>query len=496
MTPRAARTHGHVVPLLAKRRFTVSATDSDILTDEQELLLQTCDRDTEDDKDVGWYSRWRRHLRLLILGYLSFVFLKLSPNMFNTILSQILEGILCRQYHGATDPTLDPRCKDEDVQGELSIILGMKATFELLPTVIFSIPYGLAADVYGRKPVLILATLGCVLYGLAGLVICWLPTIFPLRLLWAAIIGGGPLVPVMMIYAMASDVVPESRRSGVFVVLSTGLVAGTLISGPAIYCLISSGEWPAIFISLGCQVLGLITTFFIPETLTLKNDQPNIGSARGQTSLTHKIRTRSQEFLLFIDVGEDIGSIIAKQYAAKRFHLSWPEAGVITSIKSFTQLGLCLVALPFAQKAMRRCHVPAITQDVWIARACVVVLVIAYCMAGFTDNQVMFVTAIILSAVNFCLNPALRSLLLTMAHGVGAGAVLSAVEVLNAIAAVVSGPVMAAGFRLGMDWGGKWLGLHWFIAMLILLPGAMIVVFMRFDNIRQREETPEVDEEA
>jgi hypothetical protein len=27
-----------------------------------------------------------------------------------------------------------------------------------------------------------------------------------------SIIGGGPLVPVMMVYAMASDAVPESRR--------------------------------------------------------------------------------------------------------------------------------------------------------------------------------------------------------------------------------------------------------------------------------------------
>ncbi|CAF3640490.1 unnamed protein product [Fusarium graminearum] len=454
MAPRAAHTHGHAIPLGAKRRFPMSATSSVIDVDEQELLLQPEERDDEDDtKAADEYSPWRHHFRLLLLGYLSFIFLKLSPNMFNTLLSQILEGILCRQYHGTSDPTSDPRCKDEDVQGELSIILSMKATFELLPTVIFSIPYGLAADVYGRKPVLIIATLGCVLYGLAGLVIC-------------------------------------------------------------------SGEWPAIFISLGFQVLGLITTFFIPETLALKNEQPKAGNVRGQTTFTHKIRNGSRDLLaksfkslrdifwsdstitlficslLFIDVGEDIGSIITKQYAAKRFHLSWPEAGVITSVKSFTQLGLCLIALPFAQRVMRRSNVPAITQDVWIARTCVVVLVIAYCLAGFADNLIVFVTAIVLSAVNFCLNPALRSLLLTMAHSAGAGAVLSAVEVLNAIAAVVSGPVMAAGFRLGMEWGGKWLGLHWFIAMLILLPGALIVVCMRFNNVGRRQDTPEDIEEA
>ncbi|KAF9766558.1 hypothetical protein IL306_001021 [Fusarium sp. DS 682] len=145
---------------------------------------------------------------------------------------------------------------------------------------------------------------------------------------------------------------------------------------------------------------------------------------------------------------------------------------------------------------MRQSQIPAITQDVLIARSCVVVLVIAYFMAGFAETLVIFVTAIVLSAVNFCLNPALRSLLLTMAHSAGAGAVLSAVEVLNAIAAVVSGPVMAAGFRLGMEWGGKWLGLHWFIAMLILLPGAMIVICMRFDNVGRTQDNDEEVEEA
>lgn len=153
----------------------------------------------------------------------------------------------------------------------------------------------------------------------------------------------GHLFTIMVIYANSDP------RSGVFVVMSTGLVVGTLLSGPAIYYLISSGEWPAIFMSLGFQVLGLITTVFIPETLSLKNGQSDTSSLRGQTSFTYKIRTGSQELLtksfkslrdifwsdstvtlfifslLFIDVGEDIGSIITKQYAAKRFSLTWPE---------------------------------------------------------------------------------------------------------------------------------------------------------------------------
>jgi hypothetical protein len=313
-----------------------------------------------------------------------------------------------------------------------------------------------------------------------------------------------------MIYAMASDVVPESRRSGVFIVLSTGLVFGTLLSGPATYYLMPKGEWNAIYISVWFQVLGVIITCFLPETLTNRKEQSGTNTPRGRHSTTSTLRSKSQELLvklftslrqifssdttvtlfvvslLFIDVGEDIASIITKQYAAKRFQLTWPEAGVITSMKSIAQLVLCLVVLPFAQKLMRQHRVSAIRQDARIARICLIILLIAYFMAGLADNLVVFITAIVMSAVNFCLNPALRSLLLTMAHNAGAGTVLSAVEALNAMSAVVAGPLMAEGFRLGISWGGKWIGLHWFLAMLILLPGAVIVTCIRFDDFERR----------
>ncbi|KPA38350.1 mfs transporter [Fusarium langsethiae] len=506
--------HGYSTAVGAKHRFNASEESLEIFVEEHEFLLQRQDEDTEEDREVEDHSPLRQHFTLLGLGYLSLVCLKLYPGMFNTILSQILESILCRQYHDTSDPSLDPRCKDETVQGELSMLLSMRATFELLPTVVFSIPYGIAADMYGRKPVIILATMGCVLYGILNLVICWYPGIFPLHLFWAVpivyIVGGGPLVPVMMIYAMASDVVPESRRSGVFIVLSTGLVFGTLLSGPATYYLMPKGEWNAIYISVWFQVLGVIITCFLPETLTTRKEQSDTNTPRGRHSTTSTLRSKSQELLvklftslrqifssdttvtlfvvslLFIDVGEDIASIITKQYAAKRFQLTWPEAGVITSMKSIAQLVLCLVVLPFAQKLMRQHRVSAIRQDARIARTCLIILLIAYFMAGLADSLVVFITAIVMSAVNFCLNPALRSLLLTMAHNAGAGTVLSAVEALNAMSAVVAGPLMAEGFRLGISWGGKWIGLHWFLAMLILLPGAVIVICIRFDDFERR----------
>ncbi|KAJ4027758.1 hypothetical protein NW752_000003 [Fusarium irregulare] len=165
-------------------------------------------------------------------------------------------------------------------------------------------------------------------------------------------------------------------------------------------------------------------------------------------------------------------------------------------MKSIVQLILCLVVLPFAQRVMRRLGVPATRQDARIARTCLLILLIAYLMAGLADSLMVFATAIVMSAVNFCLNPALRSLLLTIANDAGAGIVLAAVEAMNALSAVVAGPLMAEGFRLGISWGGKWIGLHWFLAMIILFPGAVIVACLQFDEIERRRKLRNMEEEA
>lgn len=161
--------HGSSSSVGVKHRFNTSDGG---LEEDRELLLRPEVEDTEEEMDVGEYGASREHFTLLGLGYPSFVCLKLYPGIFNTTLSQILESIICRQDHDTGGSSMDLRCKDETVQGELSMSLSMRATSELIPTVVFSVPYGIAADIYSRKPAVILTTLGCVLYGLLNFVMC------------------------------------------------------------------------------------------------------------------------------------------------------------------------------------------------------------------------------------------------------------------------------------------------------------------------------------
>lgn len=94
-------------------------------------------------------------------------------NLYNTAADQIAEGIICHNIHGhIADPMNDPRCKAEAVQSELSLLNGFQNTFELIPSVLCVLPYGMAADKYGRKKLFILNNMGGILQFLAAYTIC------------------------------------------------------------------------------------------------------------------------------------------------------------------------------------------------------------------------------------------------------------------------------------------------------------------------------------
>lgn len=87
--------------------------------------------------------------------------------------TQIEEEILCRNlFPDVASSISDPRCKENNVQSELSMLQGLEVTFTLLPGLLMAIPYGIIADRYGRKFVLGLALLGIILTEGCNIMIC------------------------------------------------------------------------------------------------------------------------------------------------------------------------------------------------------------------------------------------------------------------------------------------------------------------------------------
>lgn len=81
---------------------------------------------------------------------------------------------------------------------------------------LFSLPWGYFADVYGRRPTLFLVGLGFWLRSIYIQIICYFGLVVPLKLVWVSslhtLIGGSSSVAAAMIYTVISDVTPEAGR--------------------------------------------------------------------------------------------------------------------------------------------------------------------------------------------------------------------------------------------------------------------------------------------
>lgn len=140
---------------------------------EDSPLLQQ-DHGPQQPDDAIEQERARLRPRAIILSLAVIFLAELAVNVGVPAMNAVLEAIICGQMHpevaSGTDPsgrlstlpadTADSVCKSADVQSYLATIRGWQATFEAIPNILCAIPYGILADRWGRKPVLILSALG------------------------------------------------------------------------------------------------------------------------------------------------------------------------------------------------------------------------------------------------------------------------------------------------------------------------------------------------
>ncbi|KGQ06446.1 Major facilitator superfamily domain-containing protein 10 [Beauveria bassiana D1-5] len=452
----------------------------------------------------------RTFWRAVLLSYAMLFCSQLYASSFNTVLYETLEGLLCRDmYDDVGDPLADPRCKGEAVQSELSLLTSIEASFEMFPPMLCGIVYGLIADVYGRRPILILSTFGAVLYGALDIAICWFHDYVHIKFFWAVPIvyffTGGGLVAASINYTVVADVSTKSQRSAIFLATTSAFLLGAFFGAYLAAALLPLGHYFAMCAILSVQILGLCASCFVPETITIgEKPQDSVNDAMPfREKLSAKIaqlRVQSLASLrdifwggntkltlllmstLFTGVGKHLVSSVMKQYAVKRYELSWANAGIILSYANLVRLALCFAGIPLLVIALRKAKVLPIIQDAWISRVSVLVAVTCSCLAGAAPDVGVFTVSVILYAFSSCLEPTVRSLVVAMGRDAGTGSIISALEVLTAVSIAIAGPVIAATFRLGMRLGGGWIGLPMYIGGGIMVPGALILLFMRFDE--------------
>ncbi|ATY61235.1 MFS transporter [Cordyceps militaris] len=437
---------------------------------------------------------WRLYAAARCVAVLSLV-------QFATVISatptfEIMEGIICHSMHpDIVDPRNDAACKDTDVQSKLSLLQGWIMPFALIPGLVTAVPYGAMADKYGRRLAIEMS-------------IFWFSDVIPLDLIClaglATLIGGGPMVISAMIFAMIGDICTPEQRTVAFFYLGSSVTVVELISGPLTYLLMNRGAWFCLFIGFAGLCLSLASSLLLPESRGANtgasyrplNDEPDSGQQAGNgpwnylanlpkvisnlpkviasyTIAARNLVSRNTYSVLllmgivFSTLGQDV-LILLLQYMTKRFSMSWADAALLLTMKSAVALGMTTIVLPLtSQLLLTKLSLSYTRKDLWMARVSASLLVLgALCLAlAFTIRT--FMLSLIIFTLGAGCNLVLRSLITSYAAEDRAGLIYTAISVSEGLGALVAGPVMASLFRLGLSWGGTWLGLPFLFAALL-----------------------------
>ncbi|KAB8257987.1 major facilitator superfamily domain-containing protein [Aspergillus pseudonomiae] len=438
----------------------------------------------------------------------------------------IFESLICYQPGGGGD------CKSPEVQGELALLIGWKDTIDQLPGIILALPYGLAADRFGRKPILLLCLAGLVLEEVAIRLVCWWNAVIPLRMIWVTpifqIIGGGSQTATAMAYAMITDVVPLEKRASIFYIMAAVVLLGEILATPISAFLMMSSPWVPTLLGVVVQLGGLLAAAFVSETRPdkcPKPDQPTNtherqeglqwagggGDGTGQDcprSMYQYWKHTVSEYWKHLQgaggngwdlnmayiVGTFLLASIGKQalqliipYASNRFMWSIPRASFLVTFKGVINLITLLLILPWlSAKLSRQMSWSPAVKDLRVVQGSSSILTLGALLMALAAQPSIFVAGVCLFGFGWGFYSALRSLATALVSPSQVGVLNSGIGLAQGIGSLVAGPILAAAFRQGLRQEGFGKGLPYLVAGALFFSASAFTCLIRIT----REEKP------
>jgi MFS family permease len=118
-------------------------------------------------------ARRQRIIYVALIGIIVNSTVIVTSEFVTAAMSQLVEGAACQKlYPDITDPYVNKRCKNEPVQAELSFVIGWDTSIGMLPGLLTAIPFGIFAEKYGPRALLIVGLFGQFFNQLVVLGVC------------------------------------------------------------------------------------------------------------------------------------------------------------------------------------------------------------------------------------------------------------------------------------------------------------------------------------
>ncbi|KAI0149824.1 MFS general substrate transporter [Hypoxylon sp. NC0597] len=435
--------------------------------------------------------------------------------------TRVLEDIVCRQYYGAKDGTGGPideqDCKKNAIQEKVAFVMALSSSLDAAVGFVAAFPWGLAADRIGRKPVVTIALFGLLVNVFWGIAVLCFDGALPVELIWLGsaglLFGGGNAVLVGIILSMITDSTTEEERAVAFMRLHVASLVGNLVS-PAVSSIMMErmGPWPSIWVAVSCIVISGISFLFVPETLKHQpaqddTQEPERGSepeAAGRESRMSHVIARFKDSLsilkspsLILLLLTCLGSapIISAtlqfmaQFISKRYGIRLAQTGYVQSTYGIAQVIQAFIILPWLTRKIMKSTTPARFRatdehhrDLSLARWSFGFLIVGVLVLGLSPTLAVFVFGLLLMALGSSfgsLNKSLMSLYVDPEHR---SRLFSLVGMVEVVGSVYAQPMLAVLFALGMELGGGWIGLPYYVLSIIVALTGSLLFFVKVPN--------------
>lgn len=429
----------------------------------------------------------------------------------------IREDLICRKMFPdittAAESSSDPRCKDAAVQAELAYIAGWEITFVIIPSILTGVPWGIAADKYGRTFVLQLANVGVFCSFFWQIFVYKFNDVIPLRWVWLQgvffFLGGGASTYAALLYTVVSDISSEAQRSTALLYMGAASKAAALLGGPVVYLSMQRSAWFAVYLGLALWVLLFFLTASIPETRSeaaiKRANQDGNGSDLSLSSLLNVkelvsgiimqtktlfdimlIKNPVLGILLFSTLFTTIGSsadTILLQYATKRFEWTWAEGSFISSVKGFVSLGLTGAILPaISQIMISKFKLPPLVKDWYLVLASIFAMFIGNASIALSDSRPLFIASLVVCELGGGFEFAFHGMTSELVDPAHIARLYTTIGVFLLSSGLFAGPLLAVMYRKGLELGGRWLALPFLVSAILFFIALVINVSVRLNR--------------
>ncbi|KAG2160618.1 hypothetical protein VTO58DRAFT_104841 [Aureobasidium pullulans] len=462
----------------------------------------------EDEPLLNPAPRTYRTRSVIVLVALVIVITSVAGGLIGLPFVRLIEDAICQEHYASrpvdgglfiTSDLDEAHCKVDALQSRLAYILAVQEMLDAIAGFTFALPYGLVADRIGRTKVLALSFLGIWLAGCwAGLVV-WQRNLFPIWTIWFSTafqaIGGGPGIPMTMIYTIITDVQVEAERTNTFFYVSVCGMIADLIAPTLAASLMAVSPWLPFTIGISAMAFAMLLTLSIPETYharTRTTSSPRQGPIDAQPKpygLLHHLnqilamfKSRSLCLIFVSFVGEQLilkNSGFAMRYVSKRF--SWPLSrfGYFMSARALVGILIYLLILPRISSFLQhRMLFSPLRKDLLLARTMGIILAIGlFLAAGPTLGCVL--SGLLLVTIGSSSTTICRSIAAHFVDSRHVASMYTFLNLLNTAGAILASPLLASTFVLGMKWGGDWQGLPYFCLGVLGTVSAIALFLIR-----------------